>query len=92
MLPEQPHQFEDLSKEARRVNGRLRFIMACAGLVFIIQERERVAKFNAAWPYDTTECQHMQRFPFLSCARSRHLQVTMGHAMTSVTYQPSAHC
>jgi hypothetical protein len=78
------HQLEEFLQETRWSDCRYRAFLKCAGLVFKSQKRNRIAKFDVAWSYNTAESQHAKGLPFLSGACSINLKLMKQHAMTSV--------
>ena len=83
-LSEPAPQLEEFLPEARWSDCSDRVSLKCAGLVFKSQKRNRIAKFDVAWSYNTAESQHAKGLPFLSSARSINLKLMKQHAVTSV--------
>ena len=83
-LSEPAPQLEEFLPEARWSDCGDRVSLKCVGLVVKSQKRNRIAKFDVAWSYNTAESQHAKGLPFLSSARSINLKLMKQHAVTSV--------
>jgi hypothetical protein len=58
------HQLEEFAQKARRADCSHGVFLEWARLVFIAQQRDRIAKLDMTGSYDTAKGQHVKGLPF----------------------------
>jgi hypothetical protein len=88
---DRPLLFHRLAEYLERSSAAIRFpikghgvVLIITGVPFYLQERNRIAEFDMTWPYDTTECQQVDRLPPLSGPFKKHPQFAYHYMVASM--------